>query len=498
MFFRGVLLSIIVFSNFIFHAYGNFYVGAGISFSSNSYSTTGEVTDTNNEIITSSYSILSNFDPPTLFIEMNNLVSTNNYTLGIFPTIDTTGPTPVFAEACVSSNGVFLQYYNSSGCTSNGGNWITPNEQQIVQSIGFAYLTTLIDNDLIIVNPTDITTLNEIALQVGTIITTASLGTSLPTAQQYVDGGGIFQPMQLIDSNATIYVAMPNNIPEDIYLEYLSTFSDINTQILTLLTVEEEITFPASLISDSAKKNAIELSLMAGYLARSGRIFYGAEGVIDISPIRIGSNANKEIELKYNFTLSLVGKLGISVVENSVNYLTAGVAGRQYKTNYFDITNSEFIPHAVIGTGMEVVLTDKVNIFVEFNYITTISKMKTNISDLKLKVHTEKLTVGVKYYFNHNPVGEKKQNKNSLQARQENTQVLQEAFTPPPTQEVVKEEPKKVIAESKASTKKIKKPKKPIEHDVRFIDSAKQLSEKEIIAQEVKVELKREMIKNKK
>jgi hypothetical protein len=155
-----------------------------------------------------------------------------------------------------------------------------------------------------------------------------------------------------------------------------------------------------------------ELMLMGGYLTNRGKLFYGAEASIDLGNTRIGDNNKDELEVKYNFTLSLVGRVGYSFVKKSFTYINAGLAFRQYKTSYIVPTNSfidydknSTVAHFLLGVGMEYALTPKWNIFTEFNHIASLQRINPNFGGVSnLNFRTEKLNIGVKYYFGKNPV----------------------------------------------------------------------------------------------
>lgn len=457
--------------SWFFHAHSNFYAGAGFAVSKNSYSTSSSISN-GGALANSSSLIQASGNNAALYAAMQNNISSGNFLANGITlqdiTIDITG-VPVF----------------------NGG----ATSQDVVQSLGTAYLDSMVQNNVITISSSATQAeLDALSLAVGQIIVQSAFGTTTPTAQDFANGGIapnggiIFQTLPPCGdlTQCAIQIQVPTATAQE-YQDFVAAFGDINQQILGVFA-QFGILFPDS-IPTSADSSSIGVSLSVGYLAQYKKIFYGVEGVLDFDfTNKIGNNSNNEIEVKYDFTISTVGKVGISLVKNSMNYLTLGFAFREYRTNYFGITESKFTPHILLGTGMEVALTKQVNVFGEFAYITSLSKVDTGVDGRELNIKSQKLTVGARYYFDKNPIADKSPvNPSKMAQRQETAKTMNSAFK-------VEQKPKPAKVEPIKPKPVIKPdPIKKSGSSINFIDETKQLSAEEVRVQEIRVEKRREI-----
>ena len=177
-----------------------------------------------------------------------------------------------------------------------------------------------------------------------------------------------------------------------------TTLKDIDPTI-----VGDEFTNPA----EDASSTGVEALLSFGYMNNYNGFYYGGEGLLEYGFNQIGNNANSEIVVKYDFTGSILGRVGYGFSEKSFGYANLGFALRQYKASFGGYSDNKYIPHIIVGLGLEFNINRYLNIFTEINYLVGLKKFDlANIIDngIDMKLTSQKLSVGVRYYLDRNSI----------------------------------------------------------------------------------------------
>ena len=153
-----------------------------------------------------------------------------------------------------------------------------------------------------------------------------------------------------------------------------------------------------AMLKSNAAGIEYSLSALIGYRAFEGNFAYGFEASLEASRSKIGDNKKYELELKHNFGLNLVGRLGYSFIKGTSLYGHAGVGIRNQNVKFVglgvnDINESKIMPTIVFGAGFEVDAWKGGRLFYEINHIASLAKIKT----IAGKVITS--TTGMKFGF---------------------------------------------------------------------------------------------------
>jgi len=156
-------------------------------------------------------------------------------------------------------------------------------------------------------------------------------------------------------------------------------------------------------INDSASKNNISGSLLLGYTMKNiGGFNPTLEASLDFGSLKAGNNKQNELEIKHNYSINLLSRIGYSFIPNNSAYINLGVAFTKYNIKFvglsiYDIDVNKFTTSGVLGVGYEIAFKNKYRIFSEVNYKTSLKAIKTPAGDVD--ANEVQFKIGLRFDF---------------------------------------------------------------------------------------------------
>lgn len=413
----------LAFLSLVFTANAKFYVGAGLSASNNSYtisqdSISGSNVKKNGSMLqkafNSSKAAIANISA------MSNYEKTQLVALTSSFTTNTVNLSPIQLSINIQDNTATNYCMNGAVIIGiadggNAGNECSYGAETsattglIAQDIGNAFLNqyqTLLQEKgkkLEFNNMSETIKFTQyFGEQILMQINGGTAPADIPAIISALQGSSIFNAQDT--ATVTINLIASGNILitqsqlQPIAQAFLATLNTLDPTI-----VADAFTSPV----EEANSVGVEALLSVGYMANYRGFYYGGEGLFEYGFNQIGNNSNSEVSVKYDLTGSLIAKVGYGFSERSFAYANVGAALRQYKASWNGSSEYSYIPHLLLGVGLEFHAYKNINIFTEINYLVGLKKFDlADVIDngVKMKLSSQKLSVGVRYYLNGNSI----------------------------------------------------------------------------------------------
>ena len=192
-----------------------------------------------------------------------------------------------------------------------------------------------------------------------------------------------------------------NNL-ESLLAEYQDNTEELQSQLEALIAHKQNVIQELDSIKTSSSERNTTVSLFAGFRMDLAKHFMiGVEMGTDLGNIKIGDNSHNELEIRGGTGFYALTRMGVNL-SNLTFYGQAGLMTRKYDISYngtFVKENNagQNITSAIFGLGVEARITDSIAVFTEYNHISSIDKLETNL--IKASLKSDQIKVGSRYYF---------------------------------------------------------------------------------------------------
>jgi len=409
----------------------NFYMGTGVSISQNQYEIKENYGSSGN--LQGSQELQNAFNlarsAGTTYASSQYIQGVNNLTgqitgagLAVTNINTASNGSSGIANYCVN-NSVIIANQGGGGACPSGTTSTAATTQLVAQDIGNVFLNTYED---LLLKQGKTASFPSIEARIafteyfGYQILSQVSGTTVTATTPIADvatiitasPGGLFTMGTTNGNKLTITLTDDGNT-----LVTQQQLSGITTALLNTLdyydVTVQAVDFPV--LANSADSTGMEALLSVGYMKRHNNFYYGGEVLFEYGFTKIGKNSSSEIEVEYGLTASLLGRVGYGLSEKSFAYLNLGAALRRYEAKFDNSSDDRYIPHFLFGMGFEYNVTKHINVFTEFNYLVSLKdlKLKETINDdAKMQFKSQKLSVGMRYYFDKNVISHAHNNHN--------------------------------------------------------------------------------------